>query len=97
MPSLAEPCAPISMPSQKRSTRYLRRLRNWTSLAVIGFVLLSLQACIRPQVVLDQTIPHRVAEPTAILVWANDGAGKLVKVLTRIDDSWYIASSRILE
>lgn len=70
-----------------------------TALALLAFVALSSTACVSsPQVIPDlQTVPHRVAQPTQVTVWARGPDGKVTEVEIEMPAGWWIASPQVVE
>lgn len=68
-----------------------------TRSALIASVLLY-SGCLPRQAVLpDRRIPHQVATPTTIEVWARRPDGELVRERVRVDEGWWIASTQVVE
>ena len=67
-----------------------------TMLAPIAFVLL-LCGCVgaRP-VIPDPSIPHQVAESTAVWIWAKSESGRFVKVRAELHAGDWIASDQVV-
>ncbi len=53
--------------------------------------------CATRAVIPDPTVPHRVAEETAVVVWAQRPDGRWVKARVRLLAGDWIASSQIIE
>lgn len=67
-------------------------------LALIASALLSLSSCaIRSQVIPDDRIPHRLAQPARLQVWASTPDGRQAPIAVDIPAGWWIASPRIVE
>lgn len=68
-----------------------------TVLALLGSAMLS-SACVpRKLVLLDPTVPHRVAEEAVIVAWCRLPEGALVKCKVRLQEGWWVASPQLVE
>lgn len=50
-----------------------------------------------PTVILDPTIPHQVAEPVTVEVWARRPDGRMQRVRAHVDAGWWVASPQAVE
>jgi len=66
-----------------------------TLLFVVASVL-PLSACGGRTVIVDQTIPHELAEPVRVTVWARNPEGRRVKVRIALQAGDYVASALAL-
>jgi hypothetical protein len=67
-----------------------------TPLAVITSAML-LNACAGQQVIPDQRFPHRVAEPTKVVIWVKAKDKTLVKQAFTLPEGWWIAGPQVVE
>jgi hypothetical protein len=98
MPSFAEPFAPTSTFSARRSLRTSKSRPNWIWLALIVSGLWSLGGCATTQrVKLDYRIPHQISETCQLSVWSVLPDGRAVSVPVTIEPGWWIASPLLIE
>lgn len=50
----------------------------------------------RTQVIPDQTIPHRLAQPIDVVIWARTPDGKFQQQPVHVPDGWWIASPQVV-
>lgn len=75
----------------------LRVLRNSTRLGLIVFALWLLTGCgLQQQVRPDWRIPHQVAQPVDVVIWASPVAGKSIPITVTIPTGWWIASDQLI-
>lgn len=67
----------------------------WIGIVLVA--LLMLLGCTRQPILLDQTVPHRIAEPTTVYVWARGPDGKMMKAPAQVADGWWLASPLLVE
>lgn len=96
MPSPVERCAPGSTCCGSAARRWRRLQRLLTALGLLACALL-LSSCLpRTEALPDPSIPHRVADEAAVVVWVRRPDGLLVRETVRLLPGWWVASPQVV-
>ena len=68
-----------------------------TAAVLCAFAALSLTSCAGKGVILDPTIPHRLAKEADVVIWARQPDGTLRKTKARALPGWWLAGPPVVE
>lgn len=74
-----------------------RRRHLMIGLGLAVFATLSGCSASRTTVLLDERIPHQVAEETEVVVWGKLPDGRLKETRARLPAGWWVASPLVTE
>ena len=98
MPSLAESSQRIWTSLSFAAWRSKSRLRlRLIGLALVGSASLSGCCGHRTTVLLDERIPHRVAEETTVVVWGKTPDGTYKMTAARLPAGWWVAAPAVVD
>lgn len=64
---------------------------------MLAVSLLLCSGCVSRAVIPDPAVPHRVAQETTVVVWAQRPDGKWAKTEVRLLEGYWIASPLVVE